>query len=171
VDQVDQDVRIVDIAAEHWRELRALRLEMLADTPSAFVETLDVAVGFDDAEWQFRARRGVQAGGCGIAAVAAGGRWVGTMNAFVASPGVANLVGVYVSPDHRGTGLAARMLSSVLSWARSTTGVVTLALLVHEHNGRAAAFYTRQGFTGTGRAQWYPLDRTQREFEMTLPVN
>jgi RimJ/RimL family protein N-acetyltransferase len=162
-------VRIVGITAGDWRQLRALRLEMLADTPSAFVETVDVASSFDEQEWRFRAHRAA-AGGCGIAAVAGDGRWVGTMSAHLVAPATAHLVGVYVTPAHRGTGLASAMLAVVVSWARAQPGTRTLALLVHEHNGRAAAFYTRHGFTGTGRAEQYPLDRTQREWEMTLPL-
>jgi GNAT superfamily N-acetyltransferase len=166
---VQGGVRIVDIAAGDWRELRALRLEMLADTPSAFVETLAVAQTFDEREWQFRARHAAS-GGHGIAAVDGHGRWVATMSAHLASLEVANLVAVYVTPEHRGTGLAARMLDQVVAWVRSRSPARTLALLVHEHNGRAAAFYARHGFTGTGRVQQYPLERTQRELEMTLTL-
>jgi GNAT superfamily N-acetyltransferase len=145
---VEENVRIVPIAEDDWRQLRALRLEMLADTPSAFVETLQVARSFDDAEW----------------------RWVGTMRAYVAAPGVVNLVGVYVTPGCRGTGLAARMLATVVSWARSVPDVRTVVLLVHEDNRRAAAFYRRSGFADTGRSEEYPLDRSRREVQMALPL-
>lgn len=41
-----------------WREYRDLRLEMLADTPLAFAETLANAQRWNEAEWRMRSARG-----------------------------------------------------------------------------------------------------------------
>jgi GNAT superfamily N-acetyltransferase len=92
------------------------------------------------------------------------------MSAYLAGPEVANLVTVYVAPAHRGTGVTDLLLDSVLSWVARQDGVRTLALLVHEQNGRAAAFYARRGFRASGRTEAYPLDPSQRELEMVLPI-
>ena len=67
-----------------WRELRGLRLEMLADSPLAYVEALESAERLTDVEWQERAIRYTRPGCCALVAVddAASG-WIGTMSAYV----------------------------------------------------------------------------------------
>lgn len=62
------------------------------------------------------------------------------------------------------------LLDSVLSWVARQDDVRTLALLVHEQNRRAAGFYARRGFRASGRTESYPLDASQRELEMVLPI-
>jgi hypothetical protein len=43
---------------DDWQAVRALRLEMLRDTPLAYADTLERSLGYDEAEWRRRARRG-----------------------------------------------------------------------------------------------------------------
>ncbi|MCW2778558.1 MAG: acetyltransferase, partial [Frankiales bacterium] len=45
-----------------WPVLRALRLEMLQDTPLAFLETHADALARSDDEWRYRATRGSDGG-------------------------------------------------------------------------------------------------------------
>jgi GNAT superfamily N-acetyltransferase len=156
--------------AGDWEAYRALRLEMLADTPLAFGESLANAQAWDEAEWRMRAARGEASDQILVAAIDhAAHRWVGTMGGFVASgPDVAAplLVGVYVSPDYRGRalGVAPAMLAAVEQWA--TTIHPVLYLHVHEDNPRATAFYLRSGYRFTGKVERYALNPHQREFEM-----
>ena len=153
-----------------WEEYRALRLEMLADTPSAFAETLANAQGRDEAEWRMRAARGEASDQVLVIAIDnSSGRWVGSMGGFIASgPDVTGplLVGVYVSPDFRGRslGVAAAMLSEVEAWAATIDRM--LHLHVHEDNPRALAFYQRSGYRLTGKTEPYVLNPQQRELEM-----
>lgn len=158
--------------ADEWRERRDLRLEMLADTPIAFGDTLERARGYGDDEWRDRARSAVRPGSCSAVAVV-GGRWVGTMGAFTAGAGRAVLVTVYVSPGWRGrdAAVADRLLDAVEGWVRDETPAVSLALDVHEDNARAIAFYRRRGFAPTGRSHPYPIDGTRRELELEHPVD
>lgn len=162
-------------AADDWREVRDLRLEMIRDTPQAYVETLEQAEAMDEAGWRARGARGTAEHGISLAGIDASGRWVATMGSFVpdaqqaASLDVAAgplLVGVYVAPDVRGreVGLADAMLSTVEDWARDEGDRLTLH--VHEDNPRAQAFYSRRGFVTTGRTVPYPLVPEQRELEM-----
>ena len=60
--------------ADDWREVRALRLEMIRDTPKAYVETLETAQSHDEAEWRMRGARGSAEHGIAIAAIDASGR-------------------------------------------------------------------------------------------------
>lgn len=150
-----------------WREVRQIRLEMLADTPMAYGETLDSALAHDDDEWRMRARRGESEHGTAVVAVDAGsGRWVATMGGYVDDDAGPMLVGVYVHPDHRGraAGVTDSLLDAVEEWARGEGD--TLTLHVHEDNARAAAYYRRRGFEATGRTLPYNLDPTRLEVEM-----
>ena len=160
------NIRIRPTTADDWEQVRDLRLEMLRDTPLAFGETLDSALRNSEQAWRMRGARGTD--GRGIAVVAideADGRWVGTMGGFV-EDGQALLVGVYVSPSHRGrrNGVAEALLEQVEDWARALG--TTLRLHVHEANPRARAFYERLGFVATGQVFPYVLDTSARELEM-----
>ncbi|WP_241982855.1 GNAT family N-acetyltransferase [Cryobacterium sp. TMT1-2-1] len=154
------------IAAD-WREIRDLRLEMIRDTPSAYNETLEGALGNDEAEWRMRGERGTADHGIAVAAIDNAGRWVGAMAGFV-SEQVAGplLVGVYVAPGYRGgeVGVTDALLRAIEAWARTESG--RLFLHVHEDNARARTAYERRGFTATGEALPYNLDPGRNELEM-----
>jgi GNAT superfamily N-acetyltransferase len=164
--------RTVDVTAmveADWQRHRDLRLEMLADSPTAYVETLADAQGFDEAQWRLRARRSSFPGSVGVVAVDRDSdRFVGTMSAFTdAERGRTWVVAVYVSPDYRGRahGVADAMLDAVEEWA-VRVGKTELFLEVHEDNARAQAFYARRGFEPTGSTRPYDLDESQTELEM-----
>ncbi|OIH96359.1 MULTISPECIES: GNAT family N-acetyltransferase [unclassified Curtobacterium] len=152
---------------DDWEAIRALRLEMIRDTPMAYAEHLHDAEQLDEAEWRARGRRGQDAGGTSVVAIDADGRWVGAMGAFVPDEATGPLlVGVYVAPSHRGrgAGVADRLLDAIDSWAAERGP--TLRLHVHERNERAQAFYARRGFRPTGATEPYVLAPEERELEM-----
>lgn len=152
---------------DDWRDLRALRLEMLRDTPIAFGETLADALAHTEGEWRMRGARGTTEHGIGLVALDSAGRWLGTMGGYVPDPATgALLVGVYVSPGYRGpaAGVFDGLLLAIEDWARTEGD--TLTLYVHEDNARARAAYLRRGFAETGRRVPYVLDVSAREIEM-----
>ena len=155
-----------------WPNAKAIRLELLADTPLAYLETLASAQARTDDEWRARARRNQLPGNAAFAAVdPSSGRWVGIMNSFRRDH-LAHLVSVYVAPDRRGRehGTTDALLDRIIEWAREQEGVRELRLEVHEHNGRATAYYRRRGFRMTGDSTPYTLDRSQLDLEMALPL-
>jgi GNAT superfamily N-acetyltransferase len=158
--------RIRRTVAADWREVRELRLEMLADTPIAFGETLQDALGHAESEWRMRGARGTAEHGIALVAIDSTGRWVATMAGFVPDQAGPTLVGVYVSPGHRGreAGVFDLLLDAIEDWARTKGDVLTLQ--VHEDNARARAAYLRRGFTETGRRAPYPLDTAAMQIEM-----
>ncbi|OZD07297.1 GNAT family N-acetyltransferase [Rhodococcus sp. 06-235-1A] len=160
--------RIVPVDGESWRSFRDLRLEMLADSPKAFVETLDAASQQSDDDWRRRATAANSELSCGFAAVDDAGRWVGIMRARV-EDGRTFLLGVYVTPLLRGEGLADALLLEIERWA-GERGDDQLTLEVHEHNERAQAFYRRRGFSATGQTVPYPLAPHEQETVMTKPL-
>ena len=156
-------------AEDDWVAYRAIRLEMLEDTPIAFLETLATARTHPDEHWRRRAANASPTSRL-FAAVAPDGRWLGTMGGFHASGSDPHLVGVYVTPSARGRehGVADALLDAVADWARARSG--RLLLEVHEHNAAAIRYYERRGFAFTGHTQPYPLDRTTLELEMAAEL-
>lgn len=153
-----------------WPAYRALRLEMLADTPLAFLETLETARAHPEEHWRRRAANASTSSRL-FAAVDDGGRWLGTMGGFHATGARdPHLVGVYVTPAFRGRehGMTDALLDAVIGWARPRSG--RLLLEVHEHNPAAIRYYERRGFAFTGRTVPYPLDRSTIEREMVLDL-
>lgn len=159
----------VRATTEHdWREVRDLRLEMLADTPLAFGEHLATAELLTEVAWRQRGARGTSPVSCWFAAVTTSGRWVGTMGCVIEN-GAPLLVGVYVTPDYRGrSGVADEMLAVIEQWASARND--RLALRVHSENPRARAFYAARGFVETGVTVPYVLDPTATELEMVKRV-
>lgn len=153
---------------EDWIDVRALRLEMLADTPIAFGDTLEFARSADEQYWRQRGLRGTSGAGVNLAAIDAadGDRWVGTMGGYLDRGVGPMLVGVYVSPQYRGVarGVTDALLAGIESWALELSG--TLTLHVHSQNTRAIAAYERRGYVATGRMFPYILNPHQRELEM-----
>ena len=157
---------------DDWREVRALRLEMLEDTPIAFGETLESALQLGEAEWKMRGRRGTSDGGTVLAAITENGRWIGTMGAYTPEfTTVPMLVGVYVTPRFRGTaaGVTAALLASIEDWAAQRSDRILLH--VHEDNLRAHALYAKHGYQDTGQTSAYVLDPSRREIEMVKSLS
>ncbi|WP_375389643.1 GNAT family N-acetyltransferase [uncultured Amnibacterium sp.] len=156
-----------EVEEQDWVRLRALRLEMLADTPIAYLETLETAEAHPVSHWRHRARGGpdrVQ-----LVAEADDGRWLGTMTGIIAE-GVPTLVAVYVAPDARGqgAGVTDALLAGIERWGARHGD--QLRLEVNELNGRAVEAYRRRGFVMTGRTAPYPLDPPSLELEMVKPL-
>lgn len=162
-----QGITIRPTTEADWEAVRALRLEMLRDTPMAYAEHLADAEQLDETEWRARGRRGQDTGGTALVAIDADGRWVGAMGSFIPDAVIGPLlVGVYVAPSHRGraAGVTDALLDAIESWASGHGD--TLRLHVHERNLRAQAFYARRGYEPTGVTEAYVLAPDERELEM-----
>jgi GNAT superfamily N-acetyltransferase len=156
-----------EVVEADWVRWRALRLEMLADTPIAYLETLATAEGHPVSHWKRHARG--RPNGVKLVAEATDGRWLGTMSGILAE-GVPMLVAVYVAPGERGSaaGVTDALLAAIESWAMRHGD--ELRLEVNELNGRAIEAYRRRGFVLTGRTAPYPLDPPSLELEMVKPL-
>jgi ribosomal protein S18 acetylase RimI-like enzyme len=165
-------VELRRVRPEDWRDLRALRLEALADTPFAYLETLEAAQALDDEAWRARARRGAEDGDAfrdSFQVMAWDeGRPVATTVTFL-EDGAAWLAAVFVTPSYRGRGLLAELSGRCIAWARDR-GAPVMRLEVHEDNLRARVAYERLGFVDTGQRRPYPLDPSGDELLMELPL-
>ena len=155
------------IGPSEWRELRAIRLEALLDSPLAFSASHADTAALADEWWQRQAAEGAASASLAtFVAADEDGRWVGLASSAPLDevPGTAHIHGVYLAPAHRGrrTGLAARLMEVGIAWARDHTNSACLTLGVHQDNGRAHAFYRRLGFQETGTVVPYALDPSQK---------
>ncbi|MFI0785021.1 GNAT family N-acetyltransferase [Streptomyces lydicus] len=164
------------VRADEWEQLKELRLAALADPVArvAFNETLAGAAGQTDGFWQERAARGgVEEGAITFIGEAGDGSWGGMVVVLVEGNGEVpqtHLFGVYVRPEHRGTGLAQELFGAAIrwSWGIAEPVVERVRLWVHEANGQAEAFYRRLGFVATGRTVADPKNAAAVEREMAL---
>jgi RimJ/RimL family protein N-acetyltransferase len=147
--------------------MRALRLEMLADSPLAFLETLAQAAARPHEDYR---RRIIQAStGRALAQFVAdpGGRLIGHAGGTVLpeEPAVTVVFAVYITPARRGTGVLAPLVDAVADWSRAM-GRAELMLEVVVGNDRAVRAYERLGFTDTGVRVPHPVIPGLTELQM-----
>jgi predicted GNAT family acetyltransferase len=147
--------------------MRALRLEMLADSPLAFLETLAQAAARPHAD--YRRRIGQAAAGNQLAQFVAdpGARLIGHAGGTVLpdEPGVTVVFAVYVTPASRGSGVLAELMDAVAQWSLGA-GRDELMLEVVVGNDRAVRAYERLGFTDTGVRLPHPVKPALTELQM-----
>ncbi|MFD3543641.1 GNAT family N-acetyltransferase [Streptomyces sp. NPDC058662] len=161
------DYVIRPVHSDEWEKVKELRMTALRDPVAhlAFLEDPEQAAAQPDEFWQQRAARVAQGRKARqFIAEAGDGRWLGTVTLLVEEAGSTDffeqvvereqghLVGVFVRPEQRGTGLTEKLFEAALEWAWSLEGPALgrVRLIVHEDNARAEAFYQRFGFVATG---------------------
>lgn len=120
--------------------LREIRLRALADAPGAFGRSHDEDAALEEGWWAALAEEGR------VMVAEDGDRLAGMGGGTILEPEVAELWGLWVEPDARGTGLAEQLVEAVVAWARAQ-GASRIALQVADKDGPAARLYRRLGFT------------------------
>ena len=161
-------VELVRVSSDDWEVARSLRLEMLADSPRSFETQLDDVEPWTDERWRAWMRSATLDDSIVVAAVTDDGRWVGQASGRLFD-GRPYAIAVYVTPTHRGRGLAAQLVGRVAEWARGL-GHDHLYLDVHEDAAPARASYERQGFEYTGGSVEHSRYPGEFELEMRLPL-
>jgi len=162
---VDVHLAVLRVTEDDWRDLRTIRLAALAEAPGAFGSTLRREQDLDEDHWRAWARS------AGMFIARAGGSPVG-MAAGV--PGSCDperkLVAMWVDPGWRGRGVAGRLMSAVIGWARSE-GAERVTLWVAQDNDSARRFYARRGFAFTGNSKPLPSNPVLYIDEMVLELS
>lgn len=133
------------VTAADWAALRDARLAALAEAPYAFASTLAREQEFTEQTWRELTQRG-------HTFAAWDGEAIGGLATGVDRGSHWHLVGMWVAPRVRGTGVADRLVAAVCDVAKQS-GASSVTLWVTEVNGRARAFYRRLGFGPTGERQ------------------
>ncbi|MFF2544193.1 GNAT family N-acetyltransferase [Kitasatospora sp. NPDC058063] len=174
------------VRTDEWQQLRDTRLDALLDPVAAvaFLETHEQAAAKPDEFWQDRTTRAATDPHVAqFIAQAEDGTWLGSMTGVVERSGgggalegdvvevdQVHLVGVYVRPRARGTGLALDLIRTVQEWAWSLSEprIERVRLFVHEDNPRAEAMYRKAGFEPSGVVLPVPGGGAGREVEMAV---
>ncbi|TDC26641.1 GNAT family N-acetyltransferase [Micromonospora sp. 15K316] len=147
--------------------MRALRLEMLADSPLAFLETVADAAARPHAEYALRIASTSVGSQTAQFVADPGGRLVGHAGGTVlpSEPELTVVYAVYVTPDWRGSGLLSDLVDAVAAWSRAC-GRPELMLEVVVGNDRAYRAYQRLGFVDTGVRVPHPTVAAMTELQM-----
>ncbi|MDQ6715985.1 MAG: GNAT family N-acetyltransferase [Actinomycetota bacterium] len=152
-----------------WQDFKAIRLAALADSPDAFVASAAEEGEFTEEFWRERMRRSTRLVAerdgepVGVLAVGRGKGPSGT---------VAEIFGLWVHPDARGTGVATKLVEAGAAQARSE-GHSHVAYWVGTENGRAVAFASGIGFRPTDFRRPMRVvndDDGEEEIAMVLPL-
>jgi predicted GNAT family acetyltransferase len=155
------------VTADDAARMRALRLEMLADSPLAFLETVAQAAARSHADYRRRIRTAATGNQLAQFVADPGGRLIGHAGGTVQvdDPGTTVVFAVYITPARRGTGVLAELVDAVAQWSIAA-GRRELMLEVVVGNDRAVRAYERLGFTDTGIRVPHPVTPTLTELQM-----
>jgi len=157
------------VTAPDAARMRALRLEMLADSPLAFLETLAQAAA--RSHESYRQRIAQAAGGDQLAQFIADpeparpliGHAGGTV--LPEEPWVTVIFAVYLTPAYRGGKVLAELVQAVAEWSLAA-GRQELMLEVVVGNDRAVRAYEKLGFEDTGERAPHPVTPALTELRM-----
>jgi ribosomal protein S18 acetylase RimI-like enzyme len=146
------NVEIVELPVDRWREYRELRLAALRSDPIAFGSTYAQSVEYPEEFWRSRLDNPPNF----ILFAERDGRLVGTAAAIVGGEGDAagaQIVGVFVLRGYRGQGIARRLMDWLLARLAERSEIERIRLDVTETQAPAIALYQSLGFVVVGRLQ------------------
>jgi GNAT superfamily N-acetyltransferase len=164
-------ITIEPITRENMELFRAVRLNALQESPSAFGSTYAREAAFTDAEWLVRLERWNGEKGIGFLAME-GEEPCGIAGTLLdlEDTSRAQLVSMWTAPAFRRKGVGRLLVNAVFEWAKQRE-VKTLLLMVTSTNASATRFYEQLGFAMSGRTEPYPNDPEVLEYEMARTIS
>lgn len=166
-----EGIEIIALPADRWRDYRELRLAALRSDPVAFGSTYEQSVRYPEEFWRGRLTSGSHI----MLFAERDGRLVGMAGAIVGiegEPAIAQIVGVFVAPEHRRQGVARCLLESLMGRLALHDEIETVRLGVTETQEAAIALYRSLGFEVVGRLEGEirHRDRLYDELVMERPI-
>lgn len=143
------EVRLTETA--DWMLLKQVRLAALLDTPTAFGVSYQTAAAYTDEQWKVRA----SSTGTAFWLAFEKGKPVAMVGTTVSNGQRCNLIGMWIEPAARGSGVATQLVNVVKARAIAQ-GFDRVFLDVSPDNARACHFYLKQGFAFMD--EWEPLE-------------
>ena len=164
------DITVRPLGVDDWEQYRSVRLVALQESPDAFVASHDEEAAEGEEFWRLRMQRSTRL------VAERDGHPVGIASVGSADddqPEAAQLFGLWVHPEARGTGVATELVRAGARTA-AEDGKRQLLYWVGTDNGRAVAFASGFGFRPT--AERRPMrvvseDDGEEELAMTLPLS
>ncbi len=152
------------LTPDDWQLWREVRLAALAEAPDAFGSRL---VDWQDApESRWRDRLGAVA--LNLVAVVDGRPAGQVSGGMTASDKPAELISMWVAPEHRGEGVGDALVRAVVEWA-AEKGATEVALTVRVGNASAIDLYRRCGFVDAELADVDAGEPPERWMRRPLP--
>ncbi len=142
-----EEISIFYTPENRIEEYKALRLESLKNDPEAFGSSYDRAVNSDEAYWSVRALNSLVA--------ECNGKFVGTCSFYSDEKyrkmrHIAHFVGMYVSPNYRGKGVATKLMKRQIDIIKAKNQFTKIRLGVGANQTAARALYEKMGFEYVG---------------------
>lgn len=134
---------IKKLSKDDWQIYKAIRIDALAKFPLNFGSTLEEEIARQDDEWMNLLVSNI------IFGVFDANKLVGCCG-FAIFPNKkmqhkASIWGMYLKPEYAGTGLADKLLKTVINHARENH-IKKIQLACADYNQRAISFYQKHGF-------------------------
>lgn len=148
-----QQIDIVQLPVEAWRDYRQIRLEALHDAPQAFGSIYQEQLVKPDDYWQSRLEDAAKGENSWLLFARSGDQLIGIIGAFRANSEAepargpeATIVSVYVTPAARGRGVSSLLMQGILDVLKEH-GFHRVQLGVNIEQAAALGLYQRFGFT------------------------
>jgi len=139
------DITVRVLSEDEWQQYKEFRLRALQESPDAFAADHAVEKDYDEDTWRARMRRSQRL----LATVDGEPQGIVSLRADdEIFENAAEVFGLWVSPELRGTGVAAQLVQRSAE-AASDAGWTRLIYWVGTDNGRAVAFASSYGFRPT----------------------
>ena len=167
---MDPEVAIVALGPRDWWDLRAIRLGALRSEPAAYSSSYEETLAWTDDLWQERLadeRR--------LHLLArAQDRPVGIVGGYTGSEAgddsVAEVFGMYVTPEYRGRGIGRLLLRSLLDRLSALPRISTIRLGVTETQLPARGLYESMGFRIVGKTAEGIVANSQHYDELIMEL-
>jgi L-amino acid N-acyltransferase YncA len=147
------EITVRVLGESEWSLYREVRLRALAQSPSAFTATLADEANRGESFWRERMTRSYRL----LAERGQLLQGIVSLGAYDEEPSAAEVVGLCVVPDARGTGVSWRLVEAAAALA-TQNGYLQLYFWVGTDNGRAIGFAKNFGFRFSGyRVHHAPL--------------
>ncbi len=140
----------VGFPESRWEEYKTIRMQALKEVPQAFLDDIDRAEKEPTSFWIERAKN--------VTFAEVNGKVVGIVGFYqeekTKQRHIANLVGVYVLPEHRGKKIGYELVVRVLDEIKKNPEITVIQLGVVATQQKALQLYTSLGFVEVGKLKF-----------------
>lgn len=141
------NIEIISLKPEDWKQYRDLRLRALKEDPQAFGSTYEDSVKYSDEYWQQRLEDTLNKNTQWLVFARLNGVLVGMVGAFAEKePDNAHVIAVYVTPDARGKGISKMLMKELLARIKTNENIKKITVDVNPEQGAAYNLYKNSGF-------------------------
>lgn len=148
------DISIKKLQTSEWQKYKDLRLEALADSPTAFGSSAEEEAKRPDEYWRGRIDNGNHKPLNLIIFAEFNGELIGMVGAFaenkVKIQHIADVWGMYVKSKFRGQGVGKFLLESLLNELRASQEIKKIKIAATSTNQAAVGLYEKLGFQVVG---------------------